>query len=570
MQQENSFFPRAKESIKSNLEALAKLVKIKKHHGRIILAIDAGSSSIRFSLSDQEDENVPWINMPFIDIEFDGRKAKILDVESLELFIQMIKFVVTECQLTADDILAITGFTNSLVVVGKDGQAITLLDNPSYEDQYAQELDTQLQRLGFSDNIRSRLTAGKHSSLAKLLKLMRDPQAFIQNLGLNEEFFEDPEQIKFTTFQGYLLSRLFDLEFGQVSATDWQSFGNPELAQMQNLLLEYGFPPHAIMNVYAQEFKPQEEGPPVYTAVDFQAELGTLKWLFEEKTAPGVNRIPFSTDSVGKFITEGLVHGLRQYADYGLSYLTQELLGNGYGKVRDIIAQYQLHPELGLDERVNHYRETDRIVAEQLSQIKAAGVENYRPSSYFFPQEDGNYQLLDQNGESYTSLEDLAAKLFTQEGKAGVERLIFEIINGIGFSLRQKLAVIEEKLNASQNLPPEEQKELQVLFYGGMAAHSFNPQENEWGDGFLSAIIASLPAHVKPAILQLQNAAQAVVISEARKRNIPYDGELEVTLINRATGALEQVYQDWDQRLEQLIAQGKVSKDQHARIVPNA
>lgn len=567
--QKNSETPRTLEEV---LAVLRTMVTIVEYEGRKVVALDLGSSSLRFAFSHCNDEKAcPWINMPTEMIDFEGRQVNCMVDKNLEAFIQSIILVVQECQLKPGDVLALTGFTNSLVVVGKDGQAVTLLDDPSYEDPYTPELEAILDKFGFGDSIKQRFKDKKHSSLAKLLALIKDPQAFLNHFALEEDFFDSPEDVHFSSFQGYLVSRLFELEFGRTAESDWKAFGSPELAQMQALLLEHGFPPQAILEVYANEFQPTPDSPLVCSVVDFLAEIDAVGWVIKERSSKTAEKtVAIATDSVGKFLVAEVVEGLKNLPDQGVSYLTQRLLGNGYRLVRDMINNYHLYDEevyAGSAAGINHYRETDRIVSEHLARIREEGLESYQQRVSFYPQEDGNYTLINQAGEK-CNIEELAAELYAQGGRPALEQFVFEIINGIGFSIREKLLFIEEKLNNNVELTSEEKQNLTVLFYGGMAAHSFSDSNNEWGNGFVEALVASLPAYVKAAILQLQNAAQAVVISQAKKHQIPYDGELEITQINHPTGILESVYQNWGEILQTLLDQGALTKNEQACLFP--
>lgn len=549
---------------KADLDELKKILRIKSHQDRIVLALDFGSSCTKLSFSFQ-DGGIPWINFDSQIIKNDNIEVNYITGEFLDLFFQALIIIIEECHLTSRDVLALTGFTHSLVIVNKDDKAVALLDDPSYEVPYTEELGRKLISFGFSDEIIQRLKDGGHCSLAKLLAVIKNQDDFIKVLNLSEDFFV--EGVCFTTFQGYLISRLFGLEFGLISQADWQSFGNPTLEQMQWLLIECGFLPHAFLKIYGNEFKPSEGTPLICSSLDYVAEVEIIISIMKELGIKNLETdkilISIATDTVGKVVAEGLIEGMKSLPEQNASYLTQRFLGKGYGLVEQMIGKYLYTGEGEYD----HYRMADATVSNQLVKLQEEGLESYRPEYYFFPKEDGTYLLFDSFGHSY-DVDQLTDKVYQDTGEEAVERLIFEIIAGISFSLRQKILFVKEKLIVDRRLAEATKQELQVLLYGGMAAHSFNHEKESWGNGFCEILIAALPPEVKTAILHLDSAAQAVLINIAKRYEIGIDDKLTMTQLDKKSGLLETAYQAWSDVLQELIGSNKLQVNFHAGLMP--
>ncbi len=556
-----------------DLEKLRNNLEIDAHEKPIIVALDIGSSSTKFNTSIEQEREFQWINFETEIIPVNGREAHCITWEYLDLFIRALIIIIEECQLTPDDILALTGFTHSLVAIDKHGKAIALLDGPSYEIIYTEELGAKLRNFGFSEKIIKKLKTGCHCSLAKLLAVIENQNDFIKAFNLPEDFFS--EGMHLTTIQGYLASRIFGLEFGLISKADWESFGNPTLEQMQEFLFKCGFPAHAILEVCANEFRPSREAPLVCTEIDLLAEVEVavnfMRELGIKESTIDKILIAIATDSVGKLVIKDLIAEMKNLPEQGASYLTQRILGNGYRLVKKIIRNY-LHTGEG---DCDHYRMTDKIVSSQLIELNEEGLNNYRPKYYFFPKEDGTYLLLDNDDNSY-DIDQLAEKVYQdaggeideEAGEKAVEKLIFEIVAGIAFSLRQKILFVEETLLANQKLDEGQKSELQILLYGGMANHSFNSEQKSWGYGFIEILIAALPPKVKTSILHLDSAAQATLIKVAKKHGVKTNGELTMTQLDKKPGLLKTAYEAWNEELQRVIDDGKVVRMQSSGLMP--
>lgn len=532
----------------AEFRAIARQINEQIPEGTIkILAIDIGSSCIKITLGDQEIK-LGWIDLPKNKVEVDGAEYFILTEEQLHFTLEAIKAVAEELQLGPSDIIALTGAGHKLVVqvndTGEDGSSIrrylVLLDNPSYELSAGEiEFKSLQEEFGFSEEILARIEAGKHTSLAKLLKVLQTADDLQRAFKL-PDLKDDQNDAKITTLNGLVAQALCAGLVG-IPEADQSSFGG-NLEVLQKLLRHYRFPPHAILQFLANGVQ-GEDKPEFYSVKDIEAEL--IAWAEIYQTLRG-KVIGVSTDTVFKAVVstnklkegngqEGFVHD----AKTGVSYLAHQVgIGATYGWLESIIKQHFAQ----LAE--NHYRGADILLDQVMDRLQAGGLSNYQASYHFYPDlsAENGYRLINLQGEAVT-INSVAEQLATNE--QALSNFVFDLVCGACFTMREQIEFLQASLIETDN-------ETGYAFLGGASAHSNYDEEREgFGWGICRVLSAVLPANSQVKMPLLASAADALWRNIAREKGQQV-ADLEIVELKQETGILEAQYQVWKEKKDGL------------------
>ncbi|MFC1647361.1 hypothetical protein ACFL1A_03695, partial [Patescibacteria group bacterium] len=397
-------------------------------------------------------------------------------------------------------IIAISSFTNDLVVIDND-EYVVLLDDPSLTCNIP---DTE--KNSFYNKYGIKLIQ-KASSLTKLLAIKKCPNILESLFSKSTNF----SALSFSTMLGILTEKLSDGEIkAGIPADEVRAFGIPHMSntQLESLLADIGINTDKTSVIKTRYL--QGKDAMFYQINDFQAEIITLKMLYKNKVLPK-DAVIISLDTVAKIITPD-------------TNLPKQINGFGYDTIRN---GGRVTKTWFAKLFSNKYR--TRAYYENINKIHSKAAKKYSsPKIYFYPQTnfDENGVIIDSAGNTIT-----LANIDKLLANTKLEDIIIAITLGLGFELRFQCDSLIDNFS-SKNMP--------IYLYGGLTSHDQT--------GWLTILLETMP---KTNIyrLDLPSGAKACAYAAISELNLKETPQIKFeTFLLGSGGQRNKEFQLWLQK----------------------